>query len=385
MSQTAGDFHGDWTFPSTVRFGAGRVADLASELATQGLRRPLVVTDRGLTSTGIPQRVAELAAASGAAVQLHDHVAENPSDKDVDAGVEAFKSHKADCVIALGGGSGLDCGKAVALLAGCGGGLDRFFWPSSDALYERTSVPTIAIPTTAGTGAEVEASSMITISRERVKGAVVNPSLMPRLVIADPELTMSLPPYLTAATGMDALSHNLEALCVASFHPMADAIASEGVSLCLEWLPKAVANGANLQARSMMMAAAMMGATAFGKGLGAMHALSHAIGGIFSTQHGMTNAVLMPHVLRFNRPVIEQKLIKLTGHCGLEPSFDSFLARVQELSQGIGVPESLRQLGVTTDSFDAILDRAERDVCASTNPVSLDRKGLLSILLSATA
>jgi alcohol dehydrogenase class IV len=350
-----------------------------------GHRRPLIVTDRGLSRTGIPQRIAELATSGGAAVHLHDRVAENPSDRDVEAGVEAFAAHAADCVIALGGGSGLDCGKAVALMAGLGGELDRFFWPRTDALHEVTSIPTIAVPTTAGTGAEVEASSMITITRDRVKGALVNPSLMPRLVIADSELTTSLPPYLTAATGMDALSHNLEALCVLSFHPMADAIATEGASLCLEWLPKAVANGSDLQARAMMMAAAMMGATAFGKGLGAMHALSHAIGGIHSTQHGMTNAVLMTHVLRFNRPAIEPKIAMLAGRCGLDATFDAFVARLQRLSEDIGVPPSLRQLGVTAATFDAILDRAERDVCATTNPVPLDRQTLSSILVAATA
>ena len=224
----------------------------------------------------------------------------------------------ADGVIALGGGSGLDCGKAVALLAGLGGDLWRFAYPRSlEVQAERSTVPIIAIPTTAGTGAEVEASAIITNDAKPVKAGIVNLSMMPRVVIADPELTLWLPANLTAWTGMDALSHNLEALLVRQFHPMADAIGAVGVKMCHDWLPRAVANGSDLTARSYMMAAAIMGATSFVKGLGAMHALSHAIGALVGSQHGLTNAVLMPYVLEFNRPAIEQPVAALAAYMEL--------------------------------------------------------------------
>ncbi len=374
---------GNWQFPTSIHFGAGRLSELADELALLGVIRPLVVTDRGLTRTGLPDRVVRLAGRLGAAVALHAEVGENPSDRDVAAGVEAFRAHRADSVIALGGGSGLDCGKAIALMAGCGGPIERFVWPRMEAASERSAVPIIALPTTAGTGAEVEASSMITLTADRVKAAVVSHSLMPKLVIADPDLTLSLPPHLTAATGMDALSHNLEALLVPSFHPMADAIAIRGVQLCLEWLPKAVEDGANPQARASMMVAAIMGATAFGKGLGAMHALSHAIGGLYSTQHGVTNAVLMPHVLHFNRYTIETKVADLAAACGINRGFDSFLERILDISARIGIPENLAALGVPRQGFADIAERAEHDVCAATNPRPINREGLMSILDAA--
>jgi len=350
-----------------------------------GLVRPLVVTDQGIVQAGLSARVLEVARYEGAAVALHAQVGENPTDTDVYAGVEAFHAHQSDCVVALGGGSALDCGKAIALIAGCGGAIERFAWPQTGALGERSPIPIIALPTTAGTGAEVEASSMITLTADRRKAAVVSQSLMPTLVIADPELTLSLPPNLTAATGMDALSHNLEALFAPAFHPIADAISVEGVRLALEWLPKAVADGTDLHARESMMVAAIMGATAFSKGLGAMHALSHAIGGLFSTPHGATNAVLMPHVLRFNRPVIEEKVAVLAVACGLAPSFDAFLAHILEVSKRIGVPENLGTLGVPEYSFAEISERAERDVCATTNPRPLDHAALMSILHHASA
>lgn len=342
-----------------------------------------MVTDRGLSRTGLPDSVVHLAGRLGAAVARHAEVGESPSDRDVAAGVEAFRAHRADGVIALGGGSGLDCGKAIALMAGCGGQIERFVWPRMEAANERTAVPVIALPTTAGTGAEVEASSMITLTAERVKAAVVNPALMPKLVIADPNMTLSLPPYLTAATGMDALSHNLEALLVPSFHPMADMIATKGVQLRLEWLPRAVEDGSDQQTRSSTMIAAIMGATTFGKGLGAMHALSHAIGGLYLTQHGVTNAVLMPHVLRFNRHTIETKVADLAAACGINGGFDSSLERILQISARIGIPENLTALGVPRQGFVDIAERAEHDVCAATNPRPINREGLMSILVAA--
>lgn len=374
---------GDWYFPTEIRFGAGRIAELAEVLSALGVRRPMIVTDAGLPATGIPDRILTLAA-SRSEPALFAQCRQNPAGEDVLAGVEAFNRHGADGVVALGGGSGLDCGKAVALLAGLGGELWRFAYPASlDHIGERTPVPIIAVPTTAGTGAEVEPSCIITNRAKPWKEGIVNPSMLPRIVIADPELTLGLPRNLTAWTGMDALSHNLEALLVRQFHPMADAIGAEGVRLCHEWLPKAVVDGRDLAARSYMMAAAIMGATAFVKGLGAMHALSHAIGALCDTQHGLTNAVLMPYVLRHNRPVIETAAAELAARLGLPPSFEAYLGAVEELSRGVGIPRSLTEIGVDRQDFRRLARMALPDFNFATNPRPLDEDALVGILEAA--
>lgn len=379
---TADDLRGDWLFPTETRFGAGRVEELPAVLESLGVKRPLVVTDRGLALIAIPQRITALA---GLDALLWAGADQNPTGEQVMEGAEAFRDHRADGVIALGGGSGLDCGKSVALLAGLGGDLWRFAYPRSlEVQNERSPVPIIAIPTTAGTGAEVEASGIITDTRKPVKCGIVNLSMMPRVVIADPELTLSLPRSLTAWTGMDALSHNLEALLVRQFHPMADAIGAVGVKMCHDWLPRAVEEGSDIVARSYMMAAAIMGATSFVKGLGAMHALSHAIGALNNTQHGLTNAVLMPYVMRFNRPAIETPVAALAKYMGLDASFDGYLAEVMALSRRIGIPEKITDIGVRRQDFERLAIMALPDFNAGCNPRKLDVPSLVSILESAS-
>jgi alcohol dehydrogenase class IV len=272
----------------------------------------------------------------------------------------------------------------VALLAGLGGDLWRFAYPRSlEVQAERSKVPIVAIPTTAGTGAEVEASGIITDPEKPVKAGIVNLSMLPKVVIADPELTLSLPPNLTAWTGMDALSHNLEALLVRQFHPMADAIGAVGVKMCHDWLPRAVSPGEDILARSYMMAAAIMGATSFVKGLGAMHALSHAIGALNNTQHGLTNAVLMPYVLQFNRPAIETPIAALAGYLGLEPSFDGYFGALMALSARIGIPRKITDLGVSPADFQRLAAMALPDFNAGCNPRKLDVPALVSILEAA--
>lgn len=380
---TASDLKGDWFFPTHIRFGAGRIAELADALAATGMKRPLVVTDRGLTATGLPSRIVTLAAASCVPL-LWDGADQNPTGAQVMEGVAAFHDHRADGVIALGGGSGLDCGKTVALMAGCGGDLWRFAWPRSTAVEaERSAVPIIAIPTTAGTGAEVEASGIITDPSKPAKAGIVNLSMLPRIVIADPELTLGLPRHLTAWTGMDALSHNLEALLVRQFHPMADAIGASGVKICHDWLPRAVEQGDDIAARSWMMAAAIMGATSFVKGLGAMHALSHAIGALVNAQHGLTNAVLMPAVLRFNRPAIEEPIARLAAFLGLEPRFEAYLDAVVTLSNRVGIPQHVTEIGVRRQDFARLATMALPDFNAGCNPRKLDEAALVSILEDA--
>ena len=377
---SASDLRGDWYFPTETRFGAGRIAELPAILQALGIERPLIVTDRGLALTAIPERIASLAPGGS----LWAGADQNPTGEQVMAGTEAFHDHRADGVIALGGGSGLDCGKSVALLAGLGGDLWRFAYPRSlEVQAERTRVPIIAIPTTAGTGAEVEASGIITDTSKPVKAGIVNVSMLPRVVIADPELTLILPRNLTSWTGMDALSHNLEALLVRQFHPMADAIGAVGVKMCHDWLPRAVEQGDDIVARSYMMAAAIMGATSFVKGLGAMHALSHAIGALVGAQHGLTNAVLMPYVLQFNRPAIETPVAALAGYMGLEPAFDAYFAEVIKLSERVGIPRHITSIGVRRQDFERLAVMALPDFNAGCNPRKLDVASLVSILEAA--
>ena len=380
---TAKDLRGDWFFPTEIRFGTGRIAELPDVLLKHAITRPLIVTDKGLAATAIPSRIEALADQSSVPL-VWAGADQNPTGEQVIAGTQAFHDHRADGVIALGGGSGLDAGKSIALLAGLGGDLWRFSYPRSlEVQAERSKVPIIAIPTTAGTGAEVEASGIITDTSKPVKAGIVNLSMLPSVVIADAELTVSLPRNLTAWTGMDALSHNLEALLVKQFHPMADAIGAVGVKMCHDWLPSAVENGNDIVARSYMMAAAIMGATSFVKGLGAMHALSHAIGALNNTQHGLTNAVLMPYVLRFNRPAIEVPVAALARYMGLTPTFDGYFDAVTDLSTRIGIPSKITDLGVARRDFHRLATMALPDFNAGCNPRKLDVPALVSILEAA--
>ncbi|HYV89439.1 MAG TPA: iron-containing alcohol dehydrogenase [Candidatus Polarisedimenticolia bacterium] len=375
---------GDWIFPTQIRFGAGRLAELADLCRRLGMSRPLVVTDRGLAATPIAAGVMQAASRQGVTPVLYGEVQENPTGEDVGAGAAAFNKAGCDGVVALGGGSGLDCGKAVALLAGCGGSLWRFAWPDHEAAStERGCYPVIAIPTTAGTGAEVETASMIT-DPTPAKKAIVHPGMLPKIVIADPELTLSLPARLTAATGMDALSHNLEALLVPVFNPMADAIALEGIVLVARHLATAVAEPANIEARAGMMTAAIMGATSFCKGLGAMHALSHAIGALHERHHGLTNAVVMPYVLAFNRPAIGPQLAQIAAALKLDGDpFAAVHGWIVELRRHVGIPHNLTGLNLGPGDFPAIARLAAIDGCAATNPVALDEASCLSILQAA--
>jgi alcohol dehydrogenase class IV len=337
---------GDWLFPTEIRFGAGRVAELGDLCLKLGITRPLIVTDRGLAGTPIFEQTRRAAARPEVLAQAFTEVQENPTGANVEAGVAAFSAARADGVVALGGGSAIDCAKAIALVAGAGGPLWRFAWTDNEAAArERGAWPLIAVSTTAGTGAEVEPSAIITDAGRPAKRAILHPAMLPRLVIADPALTVGLPPHLTAATGMDALSHNLEALCVTSYHPMADAIAIAGIGLVGRWLPAALAEPGNLEARGHMMAAAIMGATAFGKGLGAMHALSHAVGALKGHHHGLINAILMPFVLTYNRAAVARPVASLAQALRLEgDTFSAVHQWILDLRRRIGIPATLGPL-----------------------------------------
>jgi len=374
--------HANWNYPTAIRFGAGRIAELPEACRTLGMERPLLVTDPALAELAMTR---DAAAAAGA--EIFSAVHANPVGADVEAGVAAFRAGGHDGVIAFGGGSGLDVGKTVAFQAGQSRPLWEFedredWWTRADA---SAIAPIVAVPTTAGTGSEVGRAGVILDEEEGVKKIIFHPRMLPGIVILDPALTVGLPPHVTAATGMDALSHCLEAWCAPGFHPMADGIAAEGTRLIADWLVRAVEDGSDLEARGNMLAAATMGATAFQKGLGGMHALAHPIGALSATHHGLTNAVLMPYMLAFNRPAIEERVARLAGFIGLEPSFEAFLDWIVDLRRRLAIPHTLAELGVEEPQLEKIATMAEADPSAGGNPRPFGAAEAREVLAAAMA
>ncbi len=379
---------GNWHYPTEVRFGPGRISELAEACQELGITHPLLVTDPGLRDL---EMVDEAVAANGRAglpTPVFSEVRHNPIGRNVEDGVTAYRETGCNGVIAFGGGSALDAGKAIALMVG----QNRPIWDFEDRedWYERVDVegmaPVVAVPTTAGTGSEVGRASVITDIRTRTKKIIFHANMLPGCVISDPELTLTLPRHLTAATGMDALAHNLEALCAAGYHPMADGLAVEGLRLIHRWLPLAVRDGSDLTARAHMLAASSMGAAAFQKGLGAIHALSHPIGAVLDTHHGLTNGVVMPYVLAFNRPAIEERMVRLASYLDLpDPSFEAVLGWVLELREEIGIPHTLAELGVEEHHVDVLAPMAVLDPSVGGNPLPLGETELRELFISAIA
>ena len=373
----------NWNYPTAVRFGNGRIADLPAACKELGLKRPLLVTDPGIAKLPmIADALASLEAA-GLAAGLFSDVKPNPVGANVDAGVAAYRAGGHDGVIAWGGGSGLDVAKAIAFMSG----QTRPLWDFEDVgdWFMRADpagiAPIIAVPTTSGTGSEVGRASVIVDVDSHTKKIIFHPKMMPAIVILDPELTVGLPPFITAATGIDALSHCLEAYCAPGFHPMADGIAVEGIRLIKTWLPRAVSDGQDLEARGYMQVAASMGATAFQKGLGGMHALAHPVGALYDTHHGATNGVFMPYVLAFNQTAIDERIARLAAYLGLaQPSFGSFLDWILDLRSTIGIPHGLSGLGVGGERFAEIAAMAERDPSAGGNPILFDAAAAREVL-----
>lgn len=365
----AQDFTANWNYPTAIKAGSGRIAELPQHAQALGMRRPLLVTDPGLAGSAMVR-----SAAAAADATVFSAIKGNPTGRNVDDGVAAYRAGGHCGVIAFGGGSALDAGKAIALMVG----QDRPLWDFEDvgdnASRVRTEgmAPVIAVPTTAGTGSEVGRASVITDEAAQRKRIVFHPRMLPALVILDPVLTAGLPPHLTAATGMDALAHNLEAYCAPGFHPLAEGIALQGMKLVHDWLPRAVAQGDDLPARAQMLAASLMGATAFQRGLGAMHALAHPLGALHDAHHGLLNAVLMPYVLQANRPAIEARLAAAARYLGLSaPSFAGFLHWVLELRERIGIPHTLRAIGIDGGEAERIGALARADASHATNPLPL--------------
>lgn len=384
-------FVSKWNYPTTVRFGAGRISELPDALAATGIKRPLFVTDPGLAKLPVVARTLKILKDAKVPYGVFSEVKPNPVESNLTAGIEAFKKGKHDGVIAFGGGSALDLGKLIAFQAG----QTRPIWDFEDIgdWWTRANsdaiVPIVAVPTTAGTGSEVGRAGVLTNEATHTKKVIFHPKMLPAIVIADPELTTGMPSFITAGTGMDAFAHCLEAYCAPGYHPMADGIGVEGVRLVFENLPKAFSNGNDLAARANMMAAAAMGATAFQKGLGAIHSLSHPIGALYDTHHGMTNAVFMPYVLAFNRDAIEDKIGRLAAYCGIKGGFDGFAKAVLKLRKELKVPHALpgliKDLSMDGKRKALIADMAIVDPTAGGNPMKLTKKAARTLLDNALA
>ncbi len=368
----------NWSYPTAIRFGAGRIVELAEACSASGMKNPLLVTDRGLAALPITAQALDVFEAAGMGRGLFSDVDPNPNEKNLAAGVAAFKAGGHDGVVAFGGGSGLDLGKMVAFMAGQTRPIWDFedvgdWWTraDADAIY-----PNVAVPTTAGTGSEVGRASVITNSETEEKKIIFHPKVLPSVVICDPELTVGMPAMITAGTGLDAFAHSVEAFSSPHYHPMSQGIALEGMRLVIDNLPRAYATPGDLTARAHMMSAAMMGATAFQKGLGAIHALSHPVGAMHHTHHGTTNAVCMPAVLQLNAPEIRDRFDLAAGYLGIDGGFDGFCAFVDRFNADLGIPERLSALGVNDPDLDRLVEGALKDPSCGGNPVELTQANL---------
>ncbi|MEX0337454.1 MAG: iron-containing alcohol dehydrogenase [Arenibacterium sp.] len=374
-------FIANWSYPTAIRFGAGRISELAEACTSAGISRPLLVTDKGLAGLPITAQALDVLAAAGLGRAMFADVDPNPNELNLAAGIKMFQAGNHDGVVAFGGGSGLDLGKMIAFMAGQtrpGWDFEDIgdWWTraDSDAIF-----PNVAVPTTAGTGSEVGRASVLTNSETAEKKIIFHPKVLPSVVICDPELTVGMPATITAGTGLDAFAHCVEAYSSPHYHPMSQGIALEGMRLVVENLPIAYANPGNLEARAHMMSAAMMGATAFQKGLGAIHALSHPVGAMHHTHHGTTNAVCMPAVLRLNADVIRDRFDTAAGYLGIKGGYDGFCAFVDQFNADLGIPKRLGDLGVTAPALDKLVAGALSDPSCGGNPVKLTRENVTAL------
>jgi alcohol dehydrogenase class IV len=373
---------GNWNYPTTIWAGPGRIAELAEACARAGIKRPLIVTDEGLVKSPMIGRA--VAALQDAA--LFGGVRGNPASSHVEAGLRAYRAGGHDGVVAFGGGSALDAGKAVAFMSGQARPLWDFedigdWWTRADLAG---IAPVVAVPTTAGTGSEVGRASVILNEETHQKKIIFHPQMMPRIVILDAELTVGLPRAVTAATGIDAFVHCFEAFCAPGFHPLADGVALEGMRLIHHYLPRACADGKDIEARAHMLAAASMGATAFQKGLGGVHAIAHPVGSWFNTHHGLTNAIILPYVMKYNRHAIAEKTEIISRALNLpERGFGGFLAWVLQMRRELDVPHSLAEIGVGTGNASVIGSEASLDPSAGGNPIPVNAAQLEHIFRAA--
>lgn len=358
-----------FSFPTAITFGAGARQKLPGHLKTVGIKRPLIVTDRGVAALPFVAELQTALRGEGLEPTLFGGVWGNPTSAQVAAGAEAYRQSRADAVVGLGGGAALDVAKAVALLAVHEGTIFEYAWDHPQRRPITNPLPHfVALPTTSGTGSEVGRSAVISDDTTHVKKIVFAPALLAKAVFADPELTLELPPKITAATGIDALTHNIESYLSPEYHPLCDGIALEGVRLAARSLPVAVRDGRNLTARADMMMSSLMGAVAFQKDLGAVHSCAHALGTVLDMHHGLANGVMLDHVMRFNLPAAPEKFAELAHVSGAGKTPEDFVAWLTRLKAEIGIPARLRDAGVKQEHFPALLRIAIADTCHRTNP-----------------
>ncbi|MDG1935250.1 MAG: iron-containing alcohol dehydrogenase [Paracoccaceae bacterium] len=379
MSLTA-----NWSYPTEIRFGAGRISEITEACHVAGITKPLLVTDKGLAQLEITRNALDFLEATGLGRAIFFDVDPNPTELNAAAGIKMFKQGQHDGVIAFGGGSGLDLGKLVAFMVG----QTRPIWDFEDIAdwwtrAEITNImPIIAIPTTAGTGSEVGRASVITNSQTHQKKIIFHPKFLPTVVICDPELTVGMPSMITAGTGMDAFAHCLEAYCSPHYHPMSQGMALEGMRLIKKNLPVVLKDGNNITSRAHMMSAAIMGATAFQKGLGAIHAASHPVGAVHNTHHGTTNAVFMREALLLNRPAIETKIGALCNYLDIPNGFAGFISFIDKLNAELNIPTSLTDLGVKNANIEALVASALKDPSCGGNPVTLTKENMTKLFIN---
>ena len=369
----------NWSYPTTIWFGENRINEIQTACDQLEINNPLIVTDPGILKTKI---IDQINATLSAKANIYSDVRGNPTGENVTQGVEVFNEKKHDGVIAVGGGSSMDTGKGIAFMCGQTRPLWDYedigdYWTRADSSKIK---PIIAIPTTAGTGSETGRAGVFINKETQEKKIIFHPKMLPSIVILDPNVTIELPPFLTAATGMDALAHNLEAYCSSFYHPLAAGIALEGINLVKQYLIRAYTDGKDIEARSNMLVASSMGSTAFQKGLGAIHSLSHPINAIYNTHHGLTNAVFMPYVLLRNRSVIEEKIISLTRYINLpQNTFDSFMNWILELRKSLDVPHTLKDLIEDDSKFEKMSVMALNDPSTGSNPIELTKEDFLQL------
>jgi alcohol dehydrogenase class IV len=368
----------NWSYPTAIKFGVGRISELAGHCMASGITNPLLVTDRALAALPITAEAVAVLKAAGLGDAVFSEVDPNPNEINMAEGIKAYLAGGHDGVVAFGGGSALDLGKMIALMAHQRADLSVWDLEDIDDWYTRADAdkiaPIIAVPTTAGTGSEVGRAGVLTNSATHKKKIIFHPKLMPVVTICDPALTVGMPRFITAGTGMDALAHCLEAYCSPFYHPMSQGIALEGMRLVFENLPKVYDEPNDLDARAHMMSAAAMGAVAFQKGLGAIHSLSHPIGAVYNTHHGTTNAVVMPMVLDFNRPAIEERIERAAAYLGIAGGFDGFRAAIMALRERLAIPANLSAMGVDPARLDELTEMALEDPSCGGNPIAMTRE-----------
>lgn len=373
----------NWSYPTAIKFGVGRIAELAEHAAGAGLKKPLLVTDKALASLPITAAALDVLDKAGMGRAVFSDVDPNPNEANMTAGIAVYLAGGHDGVICFGGGSALDLGKMIALMAHQRKDLSVWDLEDIDDWYTRADAskiaPIIAVPTTAGTGSEVGRAGVLTNSATHKKKIIFHPKLMPVVTICDPALTVGMPRFITAGTGMDALAHCLEAYSSPFYHPMSQGIALEGMRLVFENLPRVYGAPDDLDARAHMMSAAAMGAVAFQKGLGAIHSLSHPVGAVYGTHHGTTNAVVMPMVLDFNRPAIETRIEAAAAYLGIKGGFDGFKARIMDLRAALAIPANLTAMGVKASDLPMLTDMALEDPSCGGNPIAMTASNTRSL------